>query len=371
MITGIFKTMRVFYLFAGVMQLSVVCLNGQITATTYSPPLGGIELSAGAFRETPVGIPLHRAAVMIADLVEVSPPVVDDEDNFESVRLFLDRVVGAPGEYNPDPDSGLPTYYLEVVTGAAAGERFPIAGSGEDWVILEKAPQGSLAADFDPNKTRDRVRIRPCWTPHTLMSAADTPLSEQLEYADQRETRDGDVIILLGREVNSQHVLQRFNDSVNTVQYWAEWDGMDNRLIANDYGVLPGQVIWIRRANAGEVKWVVTGDVTTFNTTWSVPLPPSDEVLEWSFSLTEPKATTLDSSGLESVFRTSASAAERTDELLVWEDTTGFYPRPAKRFYLQSASPEPIWRELGDELADQGTYTLEPAKAYTIRRRGE
>jgi uncharacterized protein (TIGR02597 family) len=362
--------MKIVYLLVCAPLVAVISLNGQTTATSYSPPLGGIELSAGAFRETPVGIPLHRSAVVIADLVKVASPVLDDEGNFKSLRIFLDRTIGIPGEY--DPNTGLPSYYLEVVTGPASGERFPIAGSGEDWVIIDQEPQETLVANFDPNEARDRVRIRPCWTPRLFMPAAEAPLSaESDDSADQIEMRDDDAIILPGRESNTQYVLQRFNDSVNTVHYWAEWDGMDNRLIANDYGVLPGQVIWIRRANAGEVKWVVTGDVTTFNTTWSVPLPPSDEVLEWSFSLTEPKATTLDSSGLESVFRTSASAAERTDELLVWEDTTGFYPRPAKRFYLQSASPEPIWRELGDELADQGTYTLEPAKAYTIRRRGE
>jgi len=365
------RTIELFYLCIFALPSTGIFLCGQTTATGYSPPLGGIELSAGAFRETPVGIPFHRTAVIIADLVEIAAPLVDDNDNFLSLRLLLDRSIGSAGDYDPDPDTGLPSYYLEVVTGSAAGERFPIAGSGEDWLIIEQKPQGTLVANFDPNEARDRVRIRPCWTPNTLMPVENAPLSAQSESSTPIETRDNDAILLPGAQSGTQHVVQRFNTSTDDSYNWAEWNGDDNPEVANDYGVSPGKVGWIRSANSADIKWVVTGDVTIFEATWAIPLPSSGDVLEWSFSLTEPKAVTLDSSGLKSVLRSSTSAAERTDELVVWDDLTGFHSRPAKRFYLQSASPDPIWREVGDESIDQGTYTLEPGKAYTINRRKE
>ena len=345
-------------------------MKGQTIATTYSPPLGGIELSAGAFRETPVGIPLHRAAVVLAELTEVASPVVDDENNFVSQRLFLDRSIGVAGDYDPDPNSGLPAYYLEVVTGEASGERFPIAGSGKDWVIIEQKSRGTLAAGFDPNEARDRVRIRPCWTPDTLMPAANAPLAAQSESADPIKTRDRDAMLLSDLKLGSRHTVQRFNDATSNLSYWAKWNDAGERLIADDYGILPGQGSWIRRAGS-DAKWVVTGDVTNFERVWAIPLPTSGEIWESIISLTEPKALTLNSSGLKSVFRATEAASKRSDELVVWEDLTGFYSRPAKRFYLQSASPEPIWREVGDDTTDQGLYLLEPGKAYTIRRRGE
>ncbi len=367
-----FRTIKLLYLCVCMLPSTVVCLYGQTTAKAYSPPLGGIELSAGAFRETPIGIPLHRTAVIIADFVEVAAPLVDDEGNFVSLRLFLDRSIGAAGEYDPDPNTGLPSHYLEVVTGSASGERFPIAGSGDDWVIIEQEPQGTLAAGFDPNEVRDRVRIRPCWTPDTLMPATEASISaESAVSADPIEMRDKDALLLPGRESDTQHVLRRFNDSANQSYYWAEWSGDNGYLIADDYGLMPGKIGWIRRAYATDVKWTVTGDVTTFGATWAIPLPASDGVLEWPFSLTEPETVTLDSSGLKSILRPSASAAERVDELVIWDELTGFYSQPSKRFYLQTASPEPIWREVGDNTTDQGTFKLEPGKAYTLRRRGE
>lgn len=343
-----------------------------MTTIAHSPPLGGIELSAGAFRETPVGIPLHRSAVVIADLAEVASPVVDSENNFVSLRLFLDRPIGAAGDYDPDPETGLPSHYLEVVTGSAAGERFPIVGSGEDWLIIEQEPQGNLVASFDPSEVRDRIRIRPCWTPESFMPASEAPLSAEPDDSAYRiKMRDSDAIIIPGKKSDSHHMLQRFSKDVNSNHYWAEWDDDNKRLIADNYGILPGKVSWIRRTGANDAKWIVTGDVTNFDIRWAIPLPDSGEMLKWPVTLTEPKAVTLNSSGLKSVFRVSASATERSDELVVWEDLTGFYSRPAKRFYLQSASPEPVWREVGDDSTDQGLYTLEPGKAYTIRRRGE
>ena len=360
-----------FYLCAYMLQGLLVCLNGQTNATAYSPPLGGIELHAGAFRETPVGVPLHRSAVVIAYLAEVASPVLDQQNNFVSLRLIFDRTIGIAGDYNPNPNTGLPAYYLEFVTGAASGERFSIAGSGEDWIIIEQLPQGALLASFDPSELRDRVRIRPCWTPETFMPSAEAPLSVQSDTSSQIEMRDEDAILLFGSESNVQHVIHRFYNSEDMAYYWAEWGSANNPLIANDYGMLPGQASWIRRSSGIDVKWTVTGDVTTFTPTWAVPLPIYGEVTEWSFSLTEPTAMTLDSSGLKSVLRASTSSAERADELIVWNDDAGFYSRVTRQFYLQSASPEPIWREIGDTVTDQGTYELEPGKAYTIRRRGE
>lgn len=345
-----------------------------LTITAYSPPLGGIELTAEAYRKTPVGIPLHRPAVAIAYLAEVSPPVTDAQGNFESMRLVLDQVIGTPGTYDPDSNSGLPTYYLEMVTGTAAGERFAITASGEDWVVIGQEPQGTLAASFDTTASRDQVRIRPCWTPGTFMPAAGAPLAAQVELSTRVETRDADALILYDQsvtETSARRFIQRFEDSIDGSFYWAEWTGMNERLVADEYGILPGQISWVRRASAGNVNWVLTGDVTTFNPVWPVPSPIVGSVLEWSFGLTESISVTLDSGGLSDVLRASASAAERQDELIVWENQTGFYTRPARRFYLQATNSEPIWREVGDTVTDQGTYPLEPGKAYTIRRRGE
>ena len=345
-----------------------------LTITADSPPLGGIELTAEAYRETPFGIPLHRPAVAIAYLAEVLPPDTDAQSNFESLRLVLDQVIGAPGTYDPDSNTNLPAYYLEVVTGAAAGERFSIAASGEDWIVIEQEPQGTLAASFDPTALRDQIRIRPCWTPGTFMPAASAPLTAQVELATLVETRDSDALILHDRqyvaEAGVRRFIQRFEDSAGST-YWAEWTGMSERSLADDYGILPGQVNWVRRASAENATWVLTGDVTTFNPAWPIPSPTAGSVLEWPFSLTELVSVTLDTSGLSEVLRASSSAAERQDELIVWENQTGFYTRPARRFYLQSTGSDPIWREIGDTVTDQGTYPLEPGKAYTIRRRGE
>jgi len=354
------------------MRLQVTHIDSN--TTVYSPPLGGLRLTAEAYRQTSVGIPFHRSAVALADLVQITEKT-DAAGQFQSMRLRLDQAKGAPGRYDPDPVTGLPTHYVEVVSGAAAGERFAIVGSGEDWVVIDAQPQGALLASFDRTANRDQIRIRPCWTVETVMPAATAPLTAHAESSIFADIRDADAWIVLDRAAAAtrpaRRVIQRFVNASSTY-YWAESTGTPEGVVAADVALLPGQASWIQRATADSASWAVTGDVTLFDPVWAVPMPTADTVLEWPFTLTEPKAVALNASGLKGVLRAANSAAERQDELWVWSEQTGFYVRPEKRFYLQAnGSNPPVWREVGDAITDQGDYQLEPGKAYTIRRRGE
>ena len=229
-------------------------------------------------------------------------------------------------------------------------------------------------ASFNPDEPRDRVVIRPCWTPEAWMPSASASLSAQDESSPRQDLRDRDGIILLpwihSSATASSRFLQRFFSSENGNNYWAEWMGAQERRIANDYGILPGQVSLIRRAKAEAANFFIAGGATSFDFVWSIPVPEANDVLEYPFSLTEPRSVALRASGLESVFRPSVSASERLDELIVWENQTGFYLRPAQRFYLQDASPDPVWRALGDTTTNQGNFMLKPTVGYTIHRRG-
>ena len=331
-----------------------------LTSTAHTPSLGGIELIVDPYRETAIGLPLHRAAVAIAEVTDVKL-IQDVQGDFVSLRLELNRSIGSPGRYGLNADTGMPAYYLEIVTGAAAGERLRIVANGSDWVMVEDELQGVLSASYNPTADRDRVRIRPCWTLDSVLPASSAPLSAQIE-----PSRDADALIL-----HDQLFIQRFLDSADNSYYWAEWVS-DEPSLADDYSILPGQVTRVRRAaNGDSIAFALTGDATAFAPVWQMPTPAAGTVLEWPFSLTESVPVTLNDSGLGSVFVPAVSAAERQDELIVWANQTGFYARPAKRFYLQDTGANLVWRELGDTITDQGSYPLEPGKAYTIRRRGE
>ena len=312
------------------------------------------------YREKAIGLPLHRAAVAIAEVTDVNS-ILDAQGDFVSLRLDLDRSIGTAGAYNLDADTKMPAYYLEIVTGAAAGERLGIVANGSNWVMVEDELQGELSASYNPTAGRDRVRIRPCWTLDSVLPASSAPLSAQAETA-----RDADALIL-----HDQLFIQRFLDSADSCYYWAEW--IDNEPSpADDYSILPGQVTRVRRAADGDsIAFALTGDATAFAPVWELPTPTAGTVLEWPFSLPESVPVTLNDSGLSSVFVPAVSAAERQDELIVWANQTGFYARPAKRFYLQDTGADLVWRELGDTITDHGRCQLEPGKAYTIRRRGE
>ena len=122
---------------AGFFLVSAGVALSDITTSAYSPTFGGIEINAEGLRETQVGIPFHRPAVFMADLVAVTPLEANQPEDLEGLRLQFNRAIGNAGQYEADPETGLSRFFIEVVTGGAMGTRLPIIGSGEDWVIIE------------------------------------------------------------------------------------------------------------------------------------------------------------------------------------------------------------------------------------------
>lgn len=353
-------------------------LLGQAT-TAYSPPLGAIELVADGLRETAHGIPLYRTPVAIAELGEVAVDSVNDtEGNFLSRRLTFADSIGTSGQYNPDPETGELVYFAEFVAGDAAGQRLPIVGSGTNWIAVAEDPQGTFEAYFGPETVtpRDLIYIRPYWTLGTAMSSSDT---SAYDSSDLAATRNGDAVLLPQAESSRDgRVFQKFVAATGDLDYWGEIDSDGAlRLTEDDSAVLsldaaaiePSSVLKVRRSANSALSYVITGDATSLQA-WSLPTPDAGALLEIPFSLELSDPVTLDQSGLTQLFTVASSSQSRQDEFIVWDVDAGFYARPAHRFYLLSASPSPIWREVGDDATDQGSFILKPGQGYLIRRRG-
>ena len=363
-------------------------LLGQAT-TAYSPPLGAIELVADGLRETSHGIPLHRAPVVIAELGEVAATSIEDDNgNFLSRRITLTDSIGPVGQYNPDPETGELVYFAEFATGAAAGQRLPIVGSGTNWIAVAEDPdpkvtdpQGDFVGYFGPevaNTPRDLIYIRPYWTLGMTLSSSVT---SAYDSSDLAATRNGDAVILPQSDSSrGGRVFQQFSGDLDDPDYWGEIDsGGALRLTEDDSIVLsldgaviaPSSMLKIRRSTDSELRYIVIGDATSLQA-WSLPTPDAGALLQVPFALELSDPVTLAQSGLTQLFTATSSSQTRRDELIIWDTNAGFYARPTRRFYLLSASPDPdpVWREVGDATTDQGSFLLKPGQGYLIRRRG-
>ncbi|MEM7789972.1 MAG: hypothetical protein AAF546_01110 [Verrucomicrobiota bacterium] len=337
--------------------------------TSYSPTMGGIELVANGLRETSHGLPLHRAPVVVAELGEVAANSVNDVNgNFLSRRLTFTDTIGMEGQFNPDAETGELTHFVEFVRGEAMGQRLPIVGSGSNWVAVSVDPIGTFQAYFGPEDPmaalRDLVYIRPYWTLETALNSITV---SSYDSNDPAASRNGDAILIpTAGGPRASRMFQKFGTSPD--DYWGELS--PSGVAAMDGGALEtGSAYQIRLASETPLTYFVTGEATSLQD-WNLPAPEPGTLLEIPFSLEISDPITLGESGLDQLFTAVASAQNRIDELIVWDTHAGFHPRPARRFYLESGSPSPVWREVGDPVADQGSFELEPGQGYLIRRRG-
>lgn len=344
-------------------------LIGQ-TVTSYSPVMGGIQLDAAPLRETRLGLPLHRSPVAIAELGG-QEAINNSSGNYLGTRLNFSDSIGNTVDFNPHADTGEIQYFVEFVTGAAAGQRMPILGSSNSSVIVGNPPQGELNGYFGPRtgEPRDVVYIRPSWT---LESVLDTDVTlEAYGTGDPATVRNGDAAIIESSDAGtSGGTFQRFGD---TVDFWGEvsqvgalrtMPGSATPLALDKAAVLPGTVLKIRRAYDSALSYFLAGDASSLQD-WTLSVPQPGELLEIPFSLSQSESVTLGSSGLDTHFLSASSVGERQDELIVWDENAGFYARPIHRFYILNGA----WREVGDAVTDQGNFLLEPGKGYLIRRR--
>lgn len=345
----------------------------------FSPALGGIKVTAGGARETSLGIPFHRSPVILTEVGSMETNF-DSGGNFLHVRISFIDPIGDPGAFSPGAEDAQPRFFLEFTSGEAAGERFPIIGNGERSVLIGAIPEGTVAAYFvedpesPPTAPRDLVAIRPFWT----IGNFDGGVGAELDVYDSSSpelARNGDAVVLAATA--NERTLQRLTNSTTGQTHWGErttagayQQTSDSDVWAADrVGIAPGQGFRVRRADQSPVSFYFTGDAVALDRL-TPPTPDGDGIVQWPFTLARSNPVNLEASGLSEGLRASASAADRRDELIVWEDLAGFHPRPAHRFFLlEDAQGAVSWREVGDPLVDRGDFVLRPGSGYLIRRR--
>lgn len=346
-----------------------------VSVSSSAPPLGGISLEAQGLRETALSLPFQKSVFVAAEIGSVG--TIEDSDlNYLGTRIVFTESLIEAGALQPDDATGELRYYAEFTSGAAEGQRLPIISSGSNWITLGAPPLGALKSYFGPRTTdpRDVIYVRPYWT----LKDVEGALSANWIAYDSSEleaSRNGDSIRLSSSEPSSNERVFKMFSGVH--DYWAELTDSGS-LVSVDAGVtaldlsaatVPLGDVWsVRRSDEEVYTFFILGDASALQD-WTLALPDAGAYLELPFALARSEAVTLKESELTQLFNVANSSGTRRDELVVWEDAPGYYKRAEKRFYLTDATPEPIWRCVGDDLTDQGDFTLEPGKGYLIRRR--
>jgi uncharacterized protein (TIGR02597 family) len=313
------------------------------TAELVSEPAGYYKLTFLGNSDTIVSIPFARPAKASGVVNSVSGNVVQVQGvpNWTSNQF----VYAAGVQSN--------TYYLRFASGAKEGYYYPITGNDTNALTL------NLGSDTLSAVTQnDRLSVVPYWTLGTIF-----PDGRGVFPSPSSLNRPTEVLLpsLNGTGINlSASKIYYFNAGI-----WKQiGQGSANK---NDDAFPPNTYMIVRHNVATNTTLKAMGAVIVPKI--GLPLRTSAATKQDNYvGLARPVPVSLNASGLDSggAFSVSSSTLNRTDELLVFDNTTTNKNRSASAVYYYLSSG---WRRVGTNSTFVGTNEVfTPGTGVIIRK---
>jgi uncharacterized protein (TIGR02597 family) len=329
-------------------------------AESYTPPAGYFAIPVKAASDNYISLPLVQKATGFATVSWAGR----DRISIGGSRRFN------AGQFGPKPGAWRASYVAEFVTGSLRGVSYDVLDNSADTLLLDtqgdnltQHPRGAVGFG-------DIVRLRPLWTPSAVFG--DTEESLQIDAKPDGSTSAGDTISLPDNAVIGLNKPPAIELSFIQNAGWRSSAG-DQSTNRAEYPIFPGQPIKVRRSSAQDTTIITLGHVARGQQSIYVP-DGGDDGNDVYVALLHPEPVSLGSSGLVPIstptsgaFQPSTNAIFRSDELMAFEEESGFNPTPTKAFYFLAGRG---WRQAGLPGWESGhSLILEPGRAYLLRRK--
>ncbi len=327
---------------AGLLAAALTPLSAQSVTTT---PVGAVSMEALANSDTPYVPTLVRPAAYEGSIA--------GGGGGEYALASAAFQVGAL-EYSEGEQSN--TYYLQILSGQAAGHHSTVISNTENSVTLE------FESDIlSMIQVGDRVVIRPYWTLATLFPPAEAGVSYFASTSNLSSGRKTEVIF---PDVSGVGI----NKSATAIYYYNQfWRRVGSSTINRGDVIVPlDAYVVIRHNNVAENSRITcVGEVDLgqfFIPLGAVSGGRNDNLVAYN----RPVDSTLGQLGLESVFTPSTSnlSSGRGDELLVFDPSIPIKNRPVSAIYYYNQ----FWRKVGQSSQDQADAVIPAGSALVIRK---
>ncbi len=251
-----------------------------------------------------------------------------------------------------DAQSGTPTHYLVIESGAQKGVHLDIASNSASQITLDGGSSTGL-------QNGDQIAVYPHWT---LSSAF--PLGVANEDEDEPGLRKIEVIVPEATSSAGNMIPEGifyFSDGA-----WRQVGaGIDS--VADNSVLYHGRALVIRNNDAEAKNALFFGEV--IDAPIAIPLSESDQYASDNFvGLNRPLAIALDGLGLigGGVFEETTDPESPKDKLLVYSLTaTGKNKKPAASYYYYNGA----WREeSAGASVDKGSDLIEPGMGLAVQK---
>lgn len=249
------------------------------------------------------------------------------------------------------------TYFVAMKSGAKEGHLFRVLGNDSASVSVDLG-QDTLSGIV----AGDRFSLVPYWTLGTLFPAAATGV----EFGETAATGpEGTRLLMLpfpGQEINPPPAAS----FVYSAGLWRSVGALTGAS-KNDEIVRPDTYFVIQ--NPGVARTFIASGAVVMEKAVSLVATHPAHAVDNSLVPPRPVPVSLNDSGLiaSGAFLTSASAAQRTDVLVIFDNTTVGTSKPAADFYFYANSG---WRKIGQPLTQEfgADLVFGPGKAAFIRK---
>lgn len=320
-------------------------INAQSVVTQ---PVGAVSVQSGAEADTIFSLTLVRPAAFTGLVSAKSASALTLGGSGFTVGQFAYSAGVQPN-----------TFYVQVLTGAAAGQFATITSSGVDSVTTEF--ESDILSDI---AIGDSVVIRPYWTLGTVFPATGAGSSFIASTSNLAGGRRTEILVpnVAGTGLNRAPVATYFYNS-----FWRRTTSVGTN--QNDTILLPDSFVIVRGNNyATPTGLTLVGDVNTYSHT--VPLLATatgrnDNLVGVPF----PADISLNNLGLIGaggfVASTSNLAGGRGDELLVYNvSAAGKNRAPAATYFYNG-----FWRQTTAVGTNQNATVIPAGSAIIIRKK--
>ncbi len=319
-----------------------------------SDPVGLFNLRLRGNSDTLVSLPLHR------------PPLVDAAIQVRTGNQLelSDNVPALPAE----------GAYILVMSGALEGAILPATSlSGRTLTINTGAYDLATLQTEAANGVSqgDLVSVIPYWTLDTVF-----PAGTGINISTSASTRNTEVLLY-------DHTVAGINLSPSATFFYfvgnstkpAGWYKVgDTSSLKGNQPLAPASHFVVRHKIATSTSLALAGCVQMAG--YRIPLAQRSTTVDQDNLVGLPIATavTLGTSGLitSGAFAASASASERNDELMVFDNTVVGQNKSASAvyFYFSGNEHKPAgWYQVGATASAVDSVALKPAEGYVIRKR--
>lgn len=329
------------------LALFAALLLAALADSVSTDPVGFVTLTTLSNSDTIFSTPLARPEVFRGAIASVVNDTV--------------TVSGNPGwttgafAYNATTQHN--TYYLRFRTGAKAGSFYTVTTNTTNSLTLDLA--GDLLTGVTAN---DEFAIVPYWTLSTVFPASSAGTS--FLASSSPATRETEILFPDVNKIGINASAVATYYFYSTLGHWLKIGGGANSF--DDTALPPDSFVLVRNKNfTGSISILggvqMAPQATPLN---SYPSGAQDNFV----AITYPVPVSLNNLNLVSsgVFSVSNSPASRTDELLVFDNTTtGLNKSAASTYYYWSGK----WLKIGNGATDVGaTLVFQPGTGFVIRK---